>query len=269
MGKSTATPEQIEFVKQNYLLISGKDMDKKFGVSVGVSGRIIKKLGLKVPKEAINKFKTEKRIGKTSFSKEETKFIEENYMTMPIKQIGKTLNRSYSGVVSRMNQLGLKVPKELAEKRKKDGMFRKGQVPINKGKKQSEYMSAEAIERTKSSRFTKGQLPPNTLPEGTEVIRRNRNKGDYYMIKVPGKTSLIYKHIWLWEQQNGKVPKGYNVVFINGNSLDCRIENLECISNEDLMKRNSLHNYPEEIKELVYIKGAITKQINKQKKKNQ
>ena len=36
------------------------------------------------------------------------------------------------------------------------GWFMKGHEPGNKGKKQEEYMSAEAIERTKATRFKKG-----------------------------------------------------------------------------------------------------------------
>ena len=37
------------------------------------------------------------------------------------------------------------------------GQFPKGHVPRNKGKKQTDFMSAEAIERTKATRFQKGQ----------------------------------------------------------------------------------------------------------------
>ena len=72
----------------------------------------------------------------------------------------------------------------------------------------------------------------------------------------------IPKHVLLWQQAHGPVPKGYNIVFRDGNTLNCTLENLECISNAELMQRNSLHNLPEEVKELVYLKGRLSRAIN-------
>lgn len=34
----------------------------------------------------------------------------------------------------------------------------------------------------------------------------------------------------VWRQHFGDIPEGYKVVFLNGDTLDCRIENLACIS---------------------------------------
>lgn len=119
-------------------------------------------------------------------------------------------------------------------------------LPMIEGKKQSEYMSADAIERSKQTRFKKGNIPHNALEVGSEVIRVSKGLS-YYMIKVPNQSKLVYKHTWLWEQANGAVPKGFNIVFKNGNSLDCRLENLECISNAELMERNTIHQYPPEL----------------------
>ncbi len=41
------------------------------------------------------------------------------------------------------------------------GYFQKGHTPMNKGLKQSEYMTPGAIERTKATRFKKGNVPHN------------------------------------------------------------------------------------------------------------
>jgi hypothetical protein len=44
--------------------------------------------------------------------------------------------------------------------------FKKGHVPFNKGLKQSEWMSPEAVAKTKATRFKKGQMPPTAMPLG-------------------------------------------------------------------------------------------------------
>jgi hypothetical protein len=128
-------------------------------------------------------------------------------------------------------------------------------------------MKPEAIERTKKTRFQKGSTPPNSLPVGAEVLRIDKNKRNYYMIKVANEPKLKHKHIYLWETANGKLPKGYNVVYKDGNTLNCVIENLECISDAELMERNSFrNNYPPEIQQLIHLKGVLNKQINKHQK---
>ena len=63
--------------------------------------------------------------------------------------------------------------------------YKKGSVPSNKGKKQSEYMSPEAIEKTKKTRFKKGNTPKNFKDVGStrvtvdgyiEIKTKNPNK---------------------------------------------------------------------------------------------
>jgi hypothetical protein len=58
--------------------------------------------------------------------------------------------------------------------------FKKGHVPVNKGKKQTEFMTREAIERTKNTRFKKGHLPHNSIGvrDGDIRIRHDhKNRG--------------------------------------------------------------------------------------------
>ena len=113
------------------------------------------------------------------------------------------------------------------------GYFEKGQTPKNKGKKQSEYMTQEAIERTKATRFKPGGLPPNTKPIGYERI----TKDGYIEVKIkmrPSRTdcndNFKAKHILVWEQHNGPVPKGMCIRFLDGNKQNCSIDNLELVT---------------------------------------
>jgi len=70
-------------------------------------------------------------------------------------------------------------------------------------------------------------------------------------------------HHYVWEKANGKIPDEHIVVFRNGNQLDCRIENLELITLQENMKRNSKLNLPPELQEIVEVKRRITQKINK------
>ena len=128
--------------------------------------------------------------------------------------------------------------------------FKKGQVPFNKGMKQSEYMSAEAVERTKSTRFQKGQEPINWKPIGYERITRD----GYTEVKVldakgvHSTKNFELKHRVLWEKHHGEIPEEHIVIFKNGDPQDIRIENLMMIPRKVALKLNQFElrsEYPE------------------------
>lgn len=53
------------------------------------------------------------------------------------------------------------------------------------------------------------------------------------------------------------------MAFKDGNKQNCDISNLELVSRIEMMKRNTIHNLPSDLKELVQLKGRLNKQINK------
>jgi hypothetical protein len=147
--------------------------------------------------------------------------------------------------------------------------IKKGHISANKGKKQTEYMSTEAIERTKATRFKKGQLPPNTLYDHA-IIERKDSKGNIYKwIRISQGIWIPY-HRYLWEQKYGKIPEGCNIQFKDRNALNCTIENLYMISRANQLKEenSSYARYPEEIRKLIQLKGVLNRQINKIEKQN-
>lgn len=121
------------------------------------------------------------------------------------------------------------------------GYFQKGRVPHNKGKK----MTEEVYEKAKHTMFKKGQLPQNYRPVGSERI----NVDGYKEIKVEDPRKWKLKHVFVWEQHNGKVPKGHVVIFLDGNTLNTDISNLALISRNELLtlNRNNLHGKSQEI----------------------
>lgn len=265
MPKSLLTDAHIKFIKANRLKMSGTAMAKKLGVPKDVVGRYMRKHGLTVTDELKMKFKSQALAGKTTFSKAEDDFIRKNYLIMPIKPLGDKIGRSYTGVMARINAMGLELPQEIRDQRKMLGQKKKGNVPMNKGRKQSDYMTAEAIERTKKTRFQKGQLPHNTKEkDGVITIRKDQMKGgniiQYKYIRLAlGKWYPYHQHIW--EKKHGRIPEGMCLWFKDGNSLNCTLRNLELITRAENMRRNSIQRYPQEVQSSIKLLAKLNKKL--------
>lgn len=193
-------------------------------------------------------------------------YLKKHYANTRNADLSEILKVSEAAISARAFKLGLKKEEAFIRKWTSKTYFKKGHTPANKGKKQTEYMTPEAIAATAETRFKKGQVPHNALNDWEEVERRDKGGRVYTLIKVPKARKLQYKHIWLWEKHTKqKLKKGYNIVFKDGNTQNICVENLECISNAELMRRNSYHNYPKELAELIQLRGAVKRQINQQK----
>lgn len=116
--------------------------------------------------------------------------------------------------------------------------FKPGQQSWNKGKKGSTGIH----ENSRRTQFNAGHLPHNTRSDGEISIREDNDGRAYKFIR----TSLARwtpLHVHVWEEANGKTPKGHVIRFIDGDTLNCDIDNLECISRTLNMLLNSRHRY--------------------------
>lgn len=118
------------------------------------------------------------------------------------------------------------------------GQFCKGNVPANKGKKWSEYMPQESQQGSLRTTFKKGNIPLNHRPVGSERV----NKYGYIEIKVQEPNKWKLKHRVLYEKEYGEIPKGYKLIFADGNRLNLNLDNLILVSpsEELIMNRNKL-----------------------------
>lgn len=65
------------------------------------------------------------------------------------------------------------------------------------------------------------------IHEGTIVIRyKIKSRRKYKWIKHEGK--MVNLHRLVWEQNFGPIPKGHKIYFKDGNTMNCKPENLEC-----------------------------------------
>ncbi len=121
------------------------------------------------------------------------------------------------------------------------GRFEKGSVPKNKGKKQTEFMSLEMVERTKATRFKNGQMPHNTDPIGTVKAL----KDGYLWVKINNELKPKNKrvnwtplHKMMYEFYNGPVPEGHDVMFMDGNIRNFSKDNLEAVTKAERLYLN-------------------------------
>jgi hypothetical protein len=115
-----------------------------------------------------------------------------------------------------------------------NGQFVKGQNPWNSGRTD--------LRLSPKSEFKKGHLPHNTKSDGTITIRNDRSSKTgilcrYKYIRISlGKWTLYQRYVY--EQHHGVIPKGCIIAFKDGDSMNCTIDNLECITRAENAHRN-------------------------------
>ena len=114
------------------------------------------------------------------------------------------------------------------------GQFEKGHVPINKGTKGMFNVGGN------SGSFKKGDIPHNYRPVGSERI----DKDGYILVKVrddgpPRKKWRLKSHV-IWEQKYGPIPKQHALIFKDGDTLNCTLDNLMLVTKNELMRMNQM-----------------------------
>lgn len=139
--------------------------------------------------------------------------------------------------------------------------FKKGHVSFNKGLRRPGWAPGRMAE----TQFKKGQFPVNKDPEFYVPGALRVNSDGYIEMRTSfdlgslGWTSLARV---LWEDAHGPVPKGYALKFKDGDTLNVELPNLELISRADLMRRNTIHNYPPPLKSAIRLLKKVKRAIS-------
>lgn len=210
---------------------------------------------------------------KSTWTNKEIKYVIDHYPYKSCKEVAEALNRSLSAVYGQAFKMEIKKSPEYMEKMNKINgeklkitgaktRYPKGHKPANKGKK----MPEELKEKVSHTFFKKGNKPHNSKYDGAITLRKDKRGVKYAHIRL-SKAKWEMLHRYLWELHNGPIPKGKIVAFKDGNASNCIIDNLYLITREENMKRNTIHNYPDNIKSLIYLKSQLTRKINNYGKK--
>lgn len=227
-------PEEVKkFITENIKGITTKDLillvNTKFGTDFTEKKMqsFKKNHGLKNGRKGIP-------IGRPSkiYPDEVKKFIKENYTGVGPKEMAAKLNETFGTSYTHSQLKAWYANHNLNSE--VTGFFPKGHVPANKGMKGITY------EGMKATQFKKGNKPANWVPIGTERI----SKDGYVEIKIAdGKLNKNWraKHIVIWENANGPVPKGHAVIFGDGNNRNFDLKNLILVSRKQLVRLNQNH----------------------------
>lgn len=170
------------------------------------------------------------------YSPEHVEYIADNIQGRSFKDLTEMFNVRFemnlkvSAMVSLSDRHGLHNGRDTRlNKGYQPTQFKKGHVPANKGRK--------GVDGWEPTQFKKGHRPANWVPIGAERI----NCDGYVDVKVTdGKSQRNWKgkHILVWEEANGPVPKGHVVIFGDRNKRNFKPDNLILVSRKQLVRLN-------------------------------
>ena len=179
-------------------------------------------------------------MAKPIFTDEIAEFVRSNYEGIGPAEMARILNDEFKTNYSKQQLKSYYANHNLNSGL--TGYFEKGHVPFNKGRK---GMHAAGSEKTW---FKKGHTPANHKPVDSERI----SKDGYIEIKVAEPNKWMLKHRFIWEKKNGPLPKGMIIRFLDGNKLNCNIENMVLVSRAEHIEitRNNLHSCNPEVSKI-------------------
>lgn len=177
------------------------------------------------------------------YSATEDNFLRQHYADQSNAWLAEQLDRSVKGLALRARKMGLRKSPEYMSAH--SGRFERGRTSWNKGK------SLPSHPNPRKSQFKKGHRPHTWRPIGHERITVD----GYLERKVTdtgvSRHDFVAVHRLEWEKEYGPIPDGHVVVFRSSDLLDTSPENLELISRQELMLRNSIHDFPPELTPLM------------------
>jgi hypothetical protein len=133
--------------------------------------------------------------------------------------------------------------------------------------------SCAGEQRSPPSRWSAGRMPetqfkPGARPHTWKPIGSTRVTNDGYLQRKISDTGYpprdwVGVHILLWEEAHGPIPKGHALIFKDRNKGNLCLENFELITRAELMRRNTIHNYPPELVDVIRLGGALKRRLRR------
>lgn len=250
------TEKEKQFIRENFEQMTLRQMAAALNRSEGGVKTWSLKLGLR-------------RRNRFDWTPERVRIFEEMYPNHSAREIAERLEttieviyaKSRHSTVRKSPEYLAALNKQMGENLQKNGYgtrFEKGQKPWCFGKKIGSHPNSA------KTQFKKGEMPHNHQPIGTILPVSTQ---PYLKIKIaePNKWEMLHRHNW--KKANGEIPKGFCLVFRDGNAHNCAVENLELISRSELQRRNSIHNLPEDLRTTIQTIGHLRRTINRRIKK--
>lgn len=201
--------------------------------------------------------------------------LRQHYPDTATDQVAAMIGRAPASVYSKAATLGLQKSAAFLESDRSGRIqrgrthpkmiatqFAPGSISWNKGRKGINYEGMQATQ------FKPGQRSHTWVPIGSYRINCD-GALERKVRDVPGPNHLRWHPVarLVWEGAHGPVPKGHMVIFRPGMKTavleQITLDKLELISRAENARRNHPRNRSPELAQLVQIKGAITRQVNR------
>ena len=141
--------------------------------------------------------------------------------------------------------------------------FKPGHASWNKG------IHYTAGGRSVETRFKPGQVSARWDAEIYIVgALRINTDGELEIKTAPGPRQWVRLARYTWETERGPIPKGMIVAVRDDDRHNCAdVNNLELLTRAQLMRRNTVHNLPKPLAQLVQLRGALVRKINHRTRK--
>lgn len=194
---------------------------------------------------------------KYDYSPEKVTFLKNNVKGISTEELASRFNKEFRCDLDK-NDIA-KMKRKLKLTSGLDTKFKKGQSAYNKGKK----MSKEQYEKCKKTMFKKGNKTYNTR----KLFEERIDVDGYTYIKVKEPNKWVLKHRWLYEKEKGEIPKGYNLIFADGNKQNLKLDNLLLVSDAELfiMNQKSLYKKDKELTKAGVTIAKLMDKVNKTK----
>jgi HNH endonuclease len=178
------------------------------------------------------------------YSQKQIQFLKDGFKRMPVKELTDAFNRQFE--LDKKSSHIRAALKNRKIKSGRTGQFAKGQTSWNAG--------TVGLMKANSGSFKPGQKPHNARAKNHERIC---SKDGYVLIRTDEKNPHTghkswyrLKHVVVWEKANGKIPKGMNLRFKDGDKTNCELKNLELVSRALNLRlnQNRFNDAPTELK---------------------
>lgn len=210
-GKITFTKDELQYIRDHYEYTTNADMARHLGRKQTLVRTNMYAMGL---------YRQELEY----WTEEQAAYLRENFRTMGDTEIAEYFDEKYAKEKGWTKKHIEKKRRQLRLKRTKAEIKAIHQRNVDMGK-----FSQCAIKRWEKT----GQAAEGTI----RYWNANNSKKTFPVIKVGGK--WIHYARYRWEQLHGPLPKGFNIVFLDGNQYNLDDNNLGKLTNAELSRFNA------------------------------
>ena len=203
------TPEMENFLKENYAIMTNKELADALGLTLTLTRTKCYSLGLY-------------RLKMEYWTGEQIRFLKDNYKQIGDSELAEIFNEKWK------KEKGW-TKKHIEKKRRYLKLKR------SKSERHAIYLRNKANGRWAMCPVKAWEVR-GVSEEGT--IRVWYPNGHPIKFRKTGKVWIKLAH-YNYIQTHGSLPEGMNIIHRDGDSMNCDTSNLEAISNEEIARRNS------------------------------